>query len=97
MDSAKFPLSLYEKSEDENTLSLIDKIASKENTDDSIDKILLRQVISGLSERDKKIIILRYYRDKTQSEVARVLNVSQVQVSRLESKIIEKLKSEFGA
>lgn len=97
MDSAKFPLSLYEKSEDENTLSLIDKIASKENTDDSIDKILLRQVISGLCERDKKIIILRYYRDKTQSEVARVLNVSQVQVSRLESKIIEKLKSEFGA
>lgn len=97
MDSAKFPLSLYEKSEDENNLSLIDKIASKENADDSIDKILLRQIISGLSERDKKIIILRYYRDKTQSEVARVLNVSQVQVSRLESKIIEKLKSEFGA
>ena len=97
MDSAKFPLSIYEKSDDENNLSLIDKIAAKENSDENIDKILLKQVISGLSERDKKIIILRYYRDKTQSEVARVLNVSQVQVSRLESKIIEKLRVEFGA
>ncbi len=97
MDSSKFPLSLYEKSEDENNLSLIDKIATKESSDENIDKILLKEVISGLSERDKKIIILRYYRDKTQSEVARVLNVSQVQVSRLESKILEKLRSEFGA
>lgn len=95
MDSGKFPLSLYEKAEDENNISLIDKIADKGTTDDNIDKILLKQIISALDERDKKIIILRYYRDKTQSEVARVLNVSQVQVSRLESKIIEKLKSEF--
>ncbi len=97
MDSAKFPISLYEKSEDENNLSLIDKVASKENVDENIDKILLRDAISSLSERDKKIIILRYYRDKTQSEVARVLNVSQVQISRLESKIIEKLKTELEA
>ncbi len=96
MDSGKFPLSLYEKAEDENNISLIDKIADKETNDDNIDKILLKQIISTLDERDKKIIILRYYRDKTQSEVARVLNVSQVQVSRLESKIIEKLKSEFA-
>lgn len=97
MDSSKFPISLYEKSEDENNLSLIDKVAAKESVDENIDKILLRDAISALSERDKKIIILRYYRDKTQSEVARVLNVSQVQVSRLESKIIEKLKAEFDA
>lgn len=97
MDSSKFPISLYEKSEDENNLSLIDKVAAKESVDENIDKILLRDAISALSERDKKIIILRYYRDKTQSEVARVLNVSQVQVSRLESKIIEKLKAELDA
>lgn len=95
MDSSKFPLSLYDKNEDENNLSLIDKIAAKETGDENIDKILLKEVISKLSDRDKKIIILRYYRDKTQSEVARVLNVSQVQVSRLESKIIERLKTEF--
>ncbi|MBR2967532.1 MAG: sigma-70 family RNA polymerase sigma factor [Clostridia bacterium] len=96
MDSAKFPISLYEKTDDENNLSILDKIADNNNGDESIDKILLKQIISSLDERDKKIIILRYYRDKTQSEVARVLNVSQVQISRLENKIIKKLKSEFG-
>lgn len=96
MDSSKFPVSLYEKTDDDNNLSLIDKVASKESSDENIDKILLKEIISGLCDRDKKIIILRYYRDKTQSEVARVLNVSQVQVSRLESKIIERLRTEFG-
>ena len=48
-----------------------------------------------MSERERKIILLRYYRDKTQSEVARELNVSQVQISRLESRIIEKLRAGF--
>ena len=43
-------------------------------------------------ERDKKIIILRYFRDKTQTQVAKELGVSQVQVSRLEAKILEKMR-----
>jgi len=48
-----------------------------------------------LPQREKTLIILRYYKDKTQSEIARYLGVSQVQVSRLESKIISKLKKEL--
>ena len=96
MDSAKFPLSLYEKADDEHSQSLMDKIASKENSDDNIDKIVLKDLIDELNEREKKIIILRYYRDKTQSEVARVLKVSQVQVSRLETKILGKIRSAFN-
>lgn len=96
MDSAKFPLSLYEKTDDEHSQSLMDKIASKENTDDNINRIVLKDLISELNEREKKIIILRYYRDKTQSEVARVLNVSQVQVSRLETKILGKIRAAFN-
>ena len=63
---------------------------------DKLDRWVLKDAIESLDEREKKIIILRYYRDKTQSEVARVLKVSQVQVSRLENKIIEKLKTAFG-
>ena len=43
----------------------------------------------------KKIIILRYFRDRTQSEIAEMLGVSQVQVSRLENKIIEKIRLKF--
>ena len=97
MDSAKFPLSLYDKNQDdENGQSLLDKLATKENTDDKIDRIILKDLIAELPEREKKIILLRYYRDKTQSEVAKVLNVSQVQVSRLETKILQKIRAEFS-
>jgi len=60
-----------------------------------IDNILLKSIIKELSSRDKKIIYLRYYLDRTQSEVAKELNVSQVQVSRLELKILEKIKQRF--
>lgn len=93
LDSAKFPVSLYEQSDDEHSQSLLEKIASKETVEDNLDKIVLKDAISALDEREKKIIVLRYFRDKTQSEVARVLHVSQVQVSRLENKILDKLKT----
>ena len=96
MDSAKFPLSLYEKADDDNERTLMDKIASGETTDDKIDRIILKDLIAGLPDREKKTILLRYYRDKTQSEVAKVLNVSQVQVSRLETKILNKIRSAFN-
>ena len=60
-----------------------------------IDKIHLSNIIEGLSEREKKIIVLRYFRDRTQSEIAESLGVSQVQVSRLENKIIDKIRLRF--
>lgn len=96
IDSAKFPVSLYEKTDDDHNRSLMDKIASKETVEDSLDKLILKDAIESLDEREKKIVVLRYYRDKTQSEVARVLKVSQVQVSRLENKILDKLKRAFS-
>ena len=57
-----------------------------------IDKLLLKTAISALPERERKIVILRYFRDMTQSEVAREIGVSQVQVSRIESRIIAQLQ-----
>jgi len=96
MDAARSPLSLYDKTgEEDGALSLIDKIAAKCSTDEDIDKIVLRDLIKGLSDREKLIINLRYFKDKTQSAVAKVLKVSQVQVSRLETKIIDKIKAGF--
>lgn len=94
MDSSKYPVSIYAETE-EDGLTLADKLSSKENTDDYIDKIVLRDLINSFDERDKKIIIMRYYRDKTQSEIAKELGVSQVQISRLETKILNKLKKEL--
>lgn len=97
LDSIRMPLSLYDKCEDEKEsgLELIDKIADKSNEDDLIEKIELDTVLSGLNERERKIMVLRFYRDKTQTEVAQTLGVSQVQVSRLESKIIEKMRKKL--
>lgn len=92
LDSTRMPVSLYEKYNDDSGAYLIDNIKTVDKTEDMIDKIMLRDLILNLDERDKKIILLRYYRDKTQSEVAEILGVSQVQVSRLESKILAKLK-----
>lgn len=92
MDAARYPLSLDEPSEDDRSRTLLDRIADSETVEDRLDKIMLRDAVSALGEREKTIVILRYYRDKTQSEVARVLGVSQVQVSRLESKILRKLR-----
>ncbi|MEG1646965.1 MAG: sigma-70 family RNA polymerase sigma factor [Clostridia bacterium] len=92
MDSTRFPLSLYEKVDDDSSKTLMDKIPNKETQDDIIDKILIKDVINSLPERERTIIILRYYRDKTQSEIATLMGVSQVQISRLESKILQKIK-----
>lgn len=91
------PVSLYEKvNEDgEKAIELIDKLAGDDKEEDLIDNIMLKQLISKLSQKERKIIVLRYYEDRTQSEIAKELGVSQVQVSRLESKIIEKLKSKM--
>ncbi len=94
MDSSKYPVSIYAET-DEDGLTLADKLCSKENNDDYIEKLVLREIIDKLDERDKKIIILRYYRDKTQSEIAKELGVSQVQISRLEAKLLERMKKEL--
>ena len=94
LDSVRMPISLFETNNDEkdNSTELIDKIPSKDNQEELIDRLLLKNIIKDLPERDRKIIILRYYRDMTQSEIAKMLGISQVQVSRLENKIIDKIK-----
>lgn len=93
LDAAKMPVSLFEKADDDDGgLELIDKIAAGDNEDDLIEKIEISCAISKLSERERKIVVLRYFRDRTQSEIAKDLGVSQVQVSRLENKILEKMR-----
>ena len=52
----------------------------------------MQQLMEILDSREKKIVVMRYFRDKTQSEIAAYLGISQVQVSRLENRIMEKLR-----
>ena len=98
LDASRYPVSLSEKADndDERGGSLIDRIAATNETDTNIDHFILKELIQNLSPRERKIIIMRYYRDKTQSEIASELGVSQVQVSRLENKILEKMKEKFA-
>ncbi len=94
MDSQKEPVSLYEKTDDgdEQGSALIDRIGDGFREERLINGVVLKSLISGLTSREKKIVLLRFYRDMTQSEIAVRLGVSQVQVSRLENKIISKLR-----
>ena len=93
MGSSKMPLSLREK--DGNERELIETLPAKDDQDDWLDKMLLRGAIDTLCERDKKIIVLRYFRDMTQSEVAEKIGVSQVQVSRIENRIIKEFREKL--
>lgn len=95
LDTAQFVVSLSESGDEDGT-PLGDRIAGGETPEEGIDGLMLRDSIMELPEREKKIIILRYFRDKTQSEVAGELGVSQVQVSRLENKILQKIRERIS-
>ncbi len=96
MDSSKMPVSLYTPYEDgeEEGLTIIDRFDAEQN-ENFVDKFALKEMIDKLEDRDKKIILMRYFYDKTQSEIAKRLGVSQVQVSRLENKILENLRNKL--
>ncbi len=93
LDSSKMPISLYEQTneKDGKEIELIDKVPCDEDKK-MIDKVILQDMLKQLTPREQKVIILRYYRDMTQNEIAEKMGVSQVQVSRLENKVLEKLK-----
>ena len=83
----------YTDNKDGNSINLIERISSDKNEEESItNKLAIKQLIEGLEDRDKEIILLRFYKDKTQSQVAKILGITQVQVSRLERKILENMK-----
>ena len=75
---------------------LIDKLTNSNTSDEITDNLTLRQILMKLNPKERKLIFLRYFRDKTQSETAREIGISQVQVSRLEKKIISEIRDSFG-
>ena len=82
-----------EKNGDNNKRELISKISILENQETKIvNNMTLNQIIKELNSRERQIILLRFYKEKTQTEVGKLLGISQVQVSRIENKILDKLK-----
>lgn len=95
MEAARKPASLQAPLSDEvgKPLALEDCLgATAEESDKAIDRVLLRELLASLEPRERQVILLRYFMDKTQSDVAKVLHISQVQVSRLESKILKRMR-----
>ena len=96
LDAISDPVSIYDPvfQSDDDTLCVLDQICDpKDNESRRVDSIALKDGISKLSERDQKILKLRYFACKTQVEVSREIGISQAQVSRLEKSALKKLES----
>lgn len=93
MEAVRSPVSIFEPAfEDEGSKTLLIDTMSENTDNDMIDTILLKELIQKLDPKERQLIMLRFYSDKTQMEIAELLGVSQVQVSRLITKTIQKLK-----
>ncbi|HET7578444.1 MAG TPA: RNA polymerase sporulation sigma factor SigF [Bacillales bacterium] len=96
-EAVKAPSSIHETvyENDGDPITLLDQM-SDDSEGKWFDKIALKEAIRHLDERERLIVYLRYYKDRTQSEVADRLGISQVQVSRLEKKILVQIKNQMG-
>lgn len=96
MDATRLPVSLYEPTTDKDgkQTELVDRLPTDEDRK-MIQKVILDDMLNRLTDRERKIIVYRFYRDMTQGEIAEKLGVSQVQISRLESKILGKLREMY--
>jgi RNA polymerase sporulation-specific sigma factor len=94
LDSLKEPISIHTPiySDAGDTIYLLDQIANKERTYDKDTLLSLKKAIDALREREKEIIYNRYIIGKTQTEISKELNISQAQVSRIESNALKTLK-----
>lgn len=88
---------LYSNDNEKNGINILDTLGNNKDEANIItNKITINKMINALEKREKEIILLRYYKDKTQSEVGKILGISQVQVSRIEKKILNRMKKELA-
>lgn len=88
------PVSLYEPlfSDGNDTVYVMDQIGDSFDDKDWLDEISMKDAIKNLSDREKKIIGLRFFKGKTQMEVASEIGISQAQVSRIEKNALNRIK-----
>ncbi len=94
LESAMPHMSIYEPVyESDSEIAIVDKIADDSMSESGmVDRIMLKELLATLEAKERQIIVMRYFQDKTQTEVAKAMGVSQVQISRLENKILEKMR-----
>ena len=95
LESIVEPVSLYDPvySDNGDTVYVLDQIGDNNDDKNWLDEICLKEAIKGLSDREKKILSLRFMQGKTQMEVSNEIGISQAQVSRLEKNAMDKIKS----
>ena len=99
LDAVLDPVSLYEPvcSDGGDSVFIMDQVYDRKNNDDTwTENIALNQALSRLAKREKDILTLRFFKGRTQMEVANEIGISQAQVSRLEKGALEKLKKQLG-
>lgn len=88
--------STYTNPKEGNGISLIETLSNNRNEEEIItNKLVINQLIEHLETREKEIILLRFYKEKTQAQVAKILGITQVQVSRMERKILGNMKQKL--
>ncbi|WP_458407275.1 SigF/SigG family RNA polymerase sporulation sigma factor [Anaerotignum sp.] len=91
MEASKSVESIY-ADRSEGVQQLIDRLSESGESEKLLDHISLKEALKNLNERERQIIILRYFQDKTQMDVAKRVGISQVQVSRIEKRVLNKMK-----
>lgn len=95
MEAIVEPVSLYESvySDGDDAVYVIDQLKDPENSDEAwVENLTLREALSKLGERERHIVTMRYYKGRTQMEIAEEIGISQAQVSRLEKSAIDKVR-----
>lgn len=97
MEAIMEPTSLYDPaySDGRENVCIIDQVQDKTGVSDWLDEMLLRQAMEALSDREKKILSMRFFAGKTQMEVSRVVGISQAQVSRIEKGALQHIKTQL--
>lgn len=98
MEAIIEPISLYEPVYNENgdSIYVIDQLSDANSSEEIwLENIVLKEAMKSLSERERKIIIMRYYKNKTQMEIAEEIGISQAQVSRLEKGALERMRKQI--
>ena len=98
LDAIVAPVSLYEPvySDSGDTICVMDQVRDSKNTDENwLEQIALREAIAKLSDREKRILSLRFFQGKTQMEVSTEVGISQAQVSRLEKNALRQIRKEM--
>ncbi len=88
--------SVTAENKDGKQLTIFEKISTGKNEEEIItNRMVVKQLINELNDREKEIILLRFYKEKTQTEVSKILGISQVQVSRIERRILSSMKGKL--